>query len=251
MNKATKAALLSLAAALAACSDGAVAPPSQASRAIRATEGGSSASLSGWDTLRFSFVIDPARNITYPMGLGNSITFPAGSLCDPTTSSYGPGTWDQPCSVATSALTVQAKAWLDKTGHPHIDFNPSIRFVPTSNQAGWVVLSFTDYWAAFNPSSAVLYCPTVGSACVNEALTDPSLATVKDPVTGRLIRHVKHFSGYNVAAGVDCSATPGDPSCSSTVGGMSMGMSMNRVQEDADGHKSSGFMLASGREGQQ
>ena len=94
----------------------------------------------------------------------------------------------------------------------------------------------------------MLYCPTATSGCVNEGLTDASLVTVKDPVTGRLIRHVKHFSGYNVAAG-DAS----DPTIGVGIGGLSIGLSFNREQggdADVDGHKSSGFMLASGREEQ-
>jgi hypothetical protein len=248
MNKAIKVALLSLLAASAACSDSAVAPPSQPSRAITATGGGASASLSGWDTLRFSFVIDPSRNVSYPLGLGNSITFPAGSLCDPLTSSYGPGTWDQPCTVASGPLTVYAKAWLDASGDPRIDFTPSIRFVPTLNPAGWVTLSFTDHSAALNPLSAILYCRTVSSACVDESLTDPTLTTVKDPVAGKLTRRVKHFSGYNVAAGGDCSVTADDPTCSGSVG---MSMSMNVIGTGpglGGGSKPSGSKPGSGHE---
>ena len=201
MHKASRIALLSALAAIAACGESATAPPTRSIRATGENGGGSNASLTRWDTLRFSFVIDPSRVITYNLGAGNSIVFPAGSLCDPTTSSYGAGTWDQPCNVATSPLTENAKAWLDPAGNPHIDFNPSIRFVPTPNPAGWVVISFTDWYQASNPWVNILYCPTPTSTCVNEALSDPTLATVENPVTGQITRRIKHFSGYNVAAG--------------------------------------------------
>src|SRR5690242_18807325 len=96
---------------LGACSDSAVAPNAAVPDAT-IQGGGANAALTDWDTLRFSFVIDPSRDVRYPLGLGNSIIFPAGSLCDPN-SSYGSDQWDQPCTVATRSLTVHAKAWLD------------------------------------------------------------------------------------------------------------------------------------------
>jgi hypothetical protein len=187
---------------LAACGDSTLAPRVSAPDATIAG-GGATAALSGWDTLRFSFTIDPSRNTTYWLGLGNSIVFPAGSLCDPSTSSYGPDQWDQPCAIAAQPLTVNAKAWLDAQGHPRVDFDKHIRFAPSNDPAKWVVLSFTDYRGALAGSSNIAYCATVASDCVNEAQADPSLATYKNPVTGQLTRRIKHFSGYNVFAGRD------------------------------------------------
>jgi hypothetical protein len=186
---------------LAACGDGTVAPPTRSAEIASARGGGSNASLTGFDTLRFSFVIDPSRVTTYNLGAGNRITFPAGSLCDPSNSSYGAGTWDQPCPVAQSPVTISAKAWLDASGDPRIDFSPDVRFVPTANPLGWVTITFTDFFASIDPLAAILYCRTPTAGCTNEALTDPTLATVVNPVTGTLTRRIKHFSGYNVAAG--------------------------------------------------
>lgn len=204
MNRVMKTVLTLTAMLAAGCSDGTVAPKSEAPGA-NVSGGGSNAALTGFDTLRFSFVIDPNRNISYNLGAGNSITFPQGSLCDPYTSSYGPTEWDQPCAVAKRALTVNAKAWLDKAGHPNIDFNPSIRFVPSLDPLKWVRLSFTDYSAAWSLTGNILYCADVGGACSDESKVDLTMATFRDPVSGRLTRRVKHFSGYSITTGAGCS----------------------------------------------
>jgi hypothetical protein len=209
MNKAWKLVLTLTAMLAAGCGEGAVAPPNQAAD-THLIGGGSSASLSGTDTLRFSFYIDPSRTVSYSLGQGNSISFPAHSLCD-LSSTYGPTEWDQPCALATRSVNISTKAWLDRTGHPHIDFSPSVRFVPSVNPADWVILTFGDAWAAQDPLYNIFYCVTGNTTrCVNEATTDPSLATLRDPITGRIYRRVKHFSGYMVGAdGCD----PSDPSC--------------------------------------
>jgi hypothetical protein len=158
-------------------------------------------------------VIDPSQNTSYYLGAGNTINFPAHSLCDPVNSTYGADQWDAPCPLATAPLTVSATAWLDKWGHPRIDFVPSIRFVPTLNPAGWVMMSFTDPSAALDPWFNVTYCPKKGRHCIDEGKTDPTVATMRDPVTGRVYRRVKHFSGYLVTTGEPCDPSPEDPDC--------------------------------------
>ena len=207
MMKACKAALLALVAVAAACSEGnVVAPNTQAPSGPSAVGGGSSQSLYAIDTARFSFVIDPARNLTYDLGAGNTITFPAHSLCDPK-SPYGMGLWDKPCPVAKAPITVNALAWIDAAGHPRVDFDKEIRFVPTDKPNGWVILSFTDYAAAQGWLN-ILYCPnTKSNGCIDESKKDPTLVTFRDPKTGRLTRRIKHFSGYTLGAGDDSSGT--------------------------------------------
>ena len=137
------------------------------------------------------------------MSTGNSIVFPAHSLCDTERSSYGPGEWDKPCVQERSSTTVQVKAWIDDNGHARVDFDKHLRFVPTSNPSDWVVLTFADLEASLDPFFNILYCPTATSACYDESKTDLSLLTVRNPLTGRVTRRIKHFSGYNVAAGDD------------------------------------------------
>lgn len=213
MNRITKHGLVAFAAMLAtgfvvACSDGSVAPKTGAGNTREMVVEGSTASLAGIDTLRFSFTIDPTQNKLVYLGQGNSIIIPAGALCDPTQSGYGPTLWDTPCPVATQPVYISAKAWLDN-GNPHADFSPNVRFAPSADPAGWVMLSFNDSWASLNLLSNIMYCPTPNSACMNEALTDPSLVTSHDPITGNVMRRVKHFSGYNVTAGGDSSSDGG------------------------------------------
>lgn len=201
MKKLAKTVLTLTAMLVAGCAENSSAPTVAATKDFTIPGGGATAALTTADTIRFTFVIDPSRSITYSLGAGNTITFPAGSLCAPW-STYGSGQWDRPCSVATSPVTVYTKAWLDAAGYAHVDFDKHVRFVPTSNPAGWVMLSLYDYGAMTAPWTKINYCPSsLAGSCIDESLTDPSVATVKDPVTGKLIRRVKHFSGYSLTSG--------------------------------------------------
>jgi hypothetical protein len=200
MKKVSKLALLAVVSGLAACSDTSTAPQ-QIGAPTEPTEiQGSTQDLSSTDTIRFSITINPWTNTTYNLGNGNSLYFPAGSLCS-LNSSYGPTEWDKYCVPATSSVTVNAKAWIGPNGKPRVDFDKHIRFVPTTNPAKFVVIQFADLQASLDPWFNILYCPTATSTCYNEAKTDLSLATVRNPITGRVTRRIKHFSGYNVAAG--------------------------------------------------
>jgi hypothetical protein len=202
--------LLAIASLFAACSENTMSPRASDEPTTFEYGGGSAADLVPGDTLRFSFTIDPSRQTYYDLGSGNSITFPAGSLCDPTKTKYGQGEWDKPCSVAKSPLTVTVMEWLDSKGHPRVDFNPNVRFVPSSDPRQWVKITFSDLEASLDLSFSILYCPSVHSKCKDESKTDPSLVTYRDPITHMLTRRIKHFSGYNVAAGDDGSGDPVD-----------------------------------------
>lgn len=203
MNKISKIIVALTAMLAAGCSESISAPKSIANNDVTIPGGGSTAALTSTDTIRFTFLIDPSRSITYNLGAGNTITFPAHSLCD-LNSTYGGGQWDKPCALATSPVTVYTKAWLDAQGFAHVDFDKHVRFVPTSNPADWVMLSLYDYGAATTPWTKVNYCPSSdASSCIDESINDPTVATVKDPVTGKLIRRVKHFSGYSLTSGRD------------------------------------------------
>ena len=146
MNKGISAVLIAITAGLAACSDNTVAPRSETPDAsVTVDGGGATQALTSWDTIRFTITIDPSRQTVFNLGAGNTITFPAHSLCDPNRSSYGVGEWDKPCVQAVSTTAVQAKAWIDANGHARVDFDKHLRFVPSSNPANWVVLTFADF----------------------------------------------------------------------------------------------------------
>jgi hypothetical protein len=205
-----KTTLLALVAMMAACGDNTVAPKSQADEIANVSGGGATGALTQTDTTRFSMTINPWSSTTVWLGAGNSITFPAHAVCDPTKSSYGMGEWDKPCTTLNAPITVAVKAWLNAAGHASVDFTPvdftpNIRFVPSVLPSGWVVLSFADYAASLDPMFNILYCTNMAQTnCINEATTDPTVATVRNAVTGQVTRRVKHFSGYMVGAGDDC-----------------------------------------------
>ena len=98
-------------------------------------------------------------------------------------------------------MTVNVKAWLDAGGHPQTDFSPDLRFVPSVQPNHWVEISFGDTQASTDLSFAILYCKNPHAHCVDEAKFDPTLATRRDPLTGQVMRRIKHFSGYLVGAG--------------------------------------------------
>jgi len=189
-------------AGFAACGDSSVSPKIDSSVAGQSVHGGGiSHDLAPSETYRFQMTIDPKRSTMWDLGAGNKLTFPRGSLCDPAKSSYGPGEWDKPCVAAADPLTLNVTVWSDAAGHPRVDFEPSVRFVPSVDPRDWVILSFADVAASLSPLYNINYCPTATSACYNEAIDDPSLETLRDPKNGKLTRRIKHFSGYNVAAG--------------------------------------------------
>ncbi|HXT18744.1 MAG TPA: hypothetical protein VN706_24175 [Gemmatimonadaceae bacterium] len=211
MKNVSKTLLVLLAGGLAACSDSTVAPKSQSSTSQSVVYGGGfTADLTQNDTSRFSFTVDPSKNMAFYLGAGNEVRFPAGSICDPS-STYGPDQWDAPCTPATAPITFNVKAWLDSQGNPRTDFDKHVRFVPSSDPNHWVVIALTA--AATTANAKILYCTSESSGCVDESVTDPTMATYVDPSSGRLQRRIKHFSGYNVFSGSPCMPSPDDPDC--------------------------------------
>src|SRR6185503_12218076 len=173
MNKTSMMILVAATAGIAACSDNATAPAVESSASSAPVfGGGATQELTPTDTFRFSITINPQQDTYYYLGAGNSLTFPAGSLCDPSNSTYGVGEWDKPCTPAWWPVTVNVKAWMDAAGHARVDFDKHLRFVPSSNPAKWVVITFADLQASLDPFFNILYCPQTNSACYNEAKTD-------------------------------------------------------------------------------
>jgi len=229
--------LVALATGLAACNDGTVAPASQGSNVV--SNQGLTAALTH-DTSYFSFTVNNSTGGSFYLGAGNSVRFPAGTMCDPS-SSYGTTEWDNPCTAASAPVTVQAKAWLDATNHPRVDFVNHLRFVPTSNAAQYVTIVFTDTTASTTPTGIILYCASTTSSCVSES-SDPTLVTVKNPVTHLVTRRIKHFSGYAGSSGDD-GCPPDNPDC--VLGGAGFNK-IHRNMIQPDGNTASALIGAEG-----
>lgn len=149
------------------------------------------------DTVYSDFTVSPLGG-RYSVVYGLlKIDFPAGSICDISTSSYGPGEWDKPCVPTVLPVRVKSKAWLDAQGEPHVDFQPAMRFSPAV--VGGVQLFLRDPQGLFDPTARIMYCATE-SKCFDESLTDATLRTRFDSYNGMYYRRIKHFSGYNVTA---------------------------------------------------
>lgn len=202
--------------------------PSSAALMTHAPSGRPALSLGGGaaSNTTVDFTVGANGGVFYT---GNhAVVFPAGSICDPSTSSYGPATWDAPCAPLTSALRIRAVV-STVNGQSSVDFSPSIRFVPTSNPSRWVWMymyapaarSFSGNLSRFN----ILYLSRPGATLVDESVADATLRTYVDTWSGMAARRIKHFSGY-VVAGMNCIANPDDPAnptCSSAPGDSTSG----------------------------
>jgi hypothetical protein len=194
--------------ALAGCRDGVVSPPASPIQAPSlgapapislAPQGRPQLSLGGSapDSTSVDFYVGPNGGIFYTGD--HAVVFPAGSVCDPATSSYGPGTWDDPCTPLAATIKVHAEVRRsgDKTA---VDFSPALRFVPSLSSGRWVWLVIhepTAKGASGDLSSFnILYAPTLGAATIDETIDDSSLRTYVDTFSGISIRRIKHFSAY-------------------------------------------------------
>jgi hypothetical protein len=209
--------------ALAACSDSGSAPSAPQTRAL-APEGAPSLDIGvpswGYHTVTFTLT---AGGGTYDIGNGfYTLNVPADAVCS-LNSSYGPGTWDSPCTTLGSDETIRVTATFGYShSGPVVDFSPELRFNPntqvtlsTSAYAG-LLTTWSGYFA-HNPSAlqffGMYYVPSIGSNIVTDAASDPSLVTHINLTTGLVWRRIKHFSGYNVATGLACDPSPDDPDC--------------------------------------
>ena len=211
--------------ALAGCRDG-VTPPASAIKAPTlgapapmslAPQGRPHLSLSGDspDSTAVDFYVGPNGGIFYT---GNhAVVFPAGSVCDPAVSTYGPGTWDAPCQTLQSTIKVHAEVRRD-AGGTAVDFTPALRFAPSTSPGRWVwlVMYSPDARGATGDLSRfnILYAPTLGAARIDETVDDSSLRTYVDTFSGISLRRIKHFSayeegGYGSGAGRTCDASGG------------------------------------------
>lgn len=195
----------------AACADRATAPAPAASAArSMAQAGGINYALGGrqldriklmyMDQDTVTFTVDPRKGGTFNLAQGHFVYFPANAICDPE-SSYGPTHWDDPCRAATHPITVTAVSMHTVDGAPFVSFEPALRFVPAASEREFVYLYMHDDDYLRWMQMEIDYCFD-GIACVDESALDPSLHTQRTSAKYQyLYRRIKHFSGYNVAAG--------------------------------------------------
>jgi hypothetical protein len=215
-------ALLVVLAAATACSDAPMAPRATERPAFdidalqpESFRGGQGhkTSLSASDTDEvITLAIDPNVSRTYAFG-ENWVYFPAHSICDPATTTYGVGTWDVPCAPTRQPIKVTVH-WSSKGGHAYARFAPELRFVPAEawNVSRWVILSLHDRQRIHALDDYKILYDAGAGGWIDESLTDPTLRAWIDPLHNSIVRRVKHFSGYMVAAGVEGRGGMGDAS---------------------------------------
>ena len=184
-------ALLAAALGIAACSD-ATSPESGNGPAFKVT-----VNEMAPDSTSATFTVTRSGG-TFTMGK-HSINFPGNAICDPEKSTYGVGTWDQPCRTLRQSITIRAEV-RKIDGKEWVDFTPSLRFSPDKEVYIWM---YTDQVMAQADSKAlnILWAPYFGAEGVDESLDDPTLVTGYLPQYKIVYRRIKHFSGYMVASG--------------------------------------------------
>ena len=133
------------------------------------------------------------------------IYFPANSICDPATSTYGVTEWDNPCTAIAAPIRIHAEL-REQDGRTWIDFSPELRFVPSSDETQWVYLfmrtnAIEGKQLTSKKAPPILWSPAIGMPGIDEALFDETLKTKWDRRLGGVYRRIKHFSGYNVYTG--------------------------------------------------
>ena len=129
----------------------------------------------------------------------HAVYFPGQSICDPATSTYGLTEWDKPCNAAINPVRIHAEL-RTVGGYEWVEFTPALRFVPGK----WVMIYMHSAALASgqNAPLKILWAPVTGALGIDESLTDPTLLTRTWPTYGIVYRRIKHFSGYQVSAGV-------------------------------------------------
>lgn len=152
------------------------------------------------DSLSADFTVTPSGGM-FVLG-SNAVFFPDHAICDPETSSYGPGTWDEPCQPLDRPINFRAEVRRDENGQRWVDFTPAVRFVPTNdpNQTVWMMMKTgvdvtPENYGAFGMEWLPNGTPDVQ---VHEATSDSALKSYVDLNRDIVFRRVKHFSGYIV-----------------------------------------------------
>jgi hypothetical protein len=157
------------------------------------------------DTTFTTFTIDPTATDMYVEAGVFKLRLVANSVCDPSVTAYGPAEWDNACTTLTQSLTITSKSYTNAAGHPVVKFTPDLRFAPGKVNTLYL---WDKNAAAGGTATPITWCPTGSTSCVDESLTDPSVATTLG-ANGFLSRRVKHFSGYTVTADINGGGDPG------------------------------------------
>jgi hypothetical protein len=178
------------------------------------------------------FRVNNSEGITKKIG-NHLINIPAGAICELGKSGYGATQWDKPCDALRGSIVIKATVLEDADGQPYIDFQPAMRFAPNKE----VMLFLRQGRNSAMKQLIVNYCNNSGT-CMDESLTDASLAPFRIGNTPVIARRLKHFSGYMVAWAGDCLGSiinNGDGTywCDGGIGGMT---------------RRSGYMVASGED---
>jgi hypothetical protein len=150
------------------------------------------------DSTSADFTVTPSGGV-FVIG-PHAIKFPANSICDPASSSYGPDQWDVPCEPLAEAIQIHAEV-RNQDGYAWVDFTPSLRFVPTDNpdQYVWILMKSQDAFNATDVSPfGIFWSQALGQPGIDEAATDPSQVTYLWREGGIVFRRIKHFTGYYV-----------------------------------------------------
>ena len=184
-------AVLSGAIGLTACARDATAPLNSPTDADKA--------LLGATDQTYTFIVNPAADSPRLYFGASYIVIPANSICAIGTSTYGPSTWKDSCVPETLPVTIQATVHNAATKNPSVDFEPAMRFNPAV-ALPTLLFSVTNA-ATLNNLTVVKYCTSalLSTTCVDESLTDASLATTVDKFNNIVWRKIRHFSGYTVA----------------------------------------------------
>ena len=209
---------------IAGCQDGMISSPTSSSvtpvSMMLAPDGAPSLSLNGTSPANTSvdFTVT-SKGGTFLIG-NHAVIFPNNAICDPNTSSYGSGKWDDSCKVTHEGVKVHAEVRTTGQG-TSIDFSPALRFAPAKNAKDyvWIMMYNPAVRGARDLSKfGILYSPTTGAATIDESVDDATLRTYVDTWSGITTRRIKHFSTYTNSSGRSCDpATESDCTASGSV----------------------------------
>jgi hypothetical protein len=140
---------------------------------------------------------------------GFALDYPAGAVCDPKRSSYGPTEWKKACVVLTTSITVSAKYTI-KDGKTSVDLSPNMRFSP--DKVVMLSLQLRELRGQYLTDALKEQFALRSSGVEDDVLATFFQVKGGGKATGWVSRQVFHFSGYYVRSGEPCEDFS-DPEC--------------------------------------